>query len=141
MMSKYLKILIAVLLLVCLIIPIMTACSGGSKKEAGYEFLDAKNEKLIIIKTTAGEGESVKVVVRKIEQDKETKVYGIVKEYTPKNENNCFAVNVQEEGIYEVEASCEGMETAKYTVIVDEDRIYDLFFALDPVETEATEAE
>lgn len=120
MMRKITAIFLVILCLVSLL--------AGCEKKPGFEMLNAKNERFLLVKVSNVGESTPEVVIRKMEKDKQTEKYVATQEYIPVNANgdNVFGQTVQENGIYQVEASCEGFKTATYTVYVKENKIYTL---------------
>lgn len=124
------KKILAVLILMCVILSLFTACGRHSK----VEVVNDKDLRIIYVLVNTDENNKpATVVIRKMEENKENEKFEAAKEYTPKasNEKNQFVQTVYEEGMYEIEVSCEGFKTVKYAVEVNKNKIYSIETTMD----------
>ena len=118
-MKKYL------LMLVCILSVLLIGC-GGDKEETkvmsvnpGYEMLETEGEMFLIV-VASGEGD-VTVTAKKVGDDSEKITLPCVEGET------VFGTFVEEEGYYEVSASC-GENVQKKVIHMKENPVYSMWF-------------
>ncbi len=121
---------------------VLTLISGCNRNKApGAEVLDAGEGRFILITLQTGDEAEATVQVRRMEQKEENGPYTVAETYTPSrtDSGNTYGLLVDQPGIYEVEATCEGYGPVSHVVRVEDLPVYVLELGPMPVIGETTE--
>ncbi len=103
---------------------LFSGCDGT--KPAGLERMDTDGQKFLLITLDADDLTEAQVWARRLEQNQETGEYTVTQTYTPTQtaDGNTYGLLVEEAGIYEVGADCQGYFPVSHIVIVEDQQVY-----------------
>ncbi len=119
---------------------VLTLISGCNRNKApGAEVLDAGEGRFILITLQTGDEAEATVQVRRLEQKEENGPYTVAETFIPSKTGDTYGLLVDQPGIYEVEATCEGYGPVSHVVRVEDLPVYVLELGPMPVIGETTE--